>query len=117
MQKSETYTRLKIAELAFGLVQFWPAGENLPDQAAMDDETYYRCAINRLSEQQQWELVVEMLRLTTPAAKCFTKPAIESSDARRIVLGVIDRFPKLCQSLHAAPDMNMIPALFRAEAS
>jgi hypothetical protein len=54
-------------------------------------------------------LLVEMFRLTTLEANYFTKPTIESGDARRIVIGVIARFPKLQQLLQYNPKKDMLP--------
>lgn len=103
------YMALRIADFAFGLCQFWQAGEVLLDQDAKDDETYFRRAIERLNENQRWDLLVEMFRLTTLEANYFTKPTIESGDARRIVIGVIARFPRLQQLLQYNPKKDMLP--------
>lgn len=90
-----------LSRLAFGLAQFWPAEDQLPDKEAEDDETYYRVAIRRLSFFNRAELVRKMRRLAEPEA-CFFTAGTPKNSRNKIINGVLARFPQLQDAEHEA---------------
>lgn len=95
-----------LARLAFGLVQFWPAEDELPDDdEAQSDEAYYAGAIRRLSVFNRAELAKKMRALCSAKAHFFT-PSTPRAERTKTVNGVIARFPLLRDAEHEAVVMR-----------
>jgi hypothetical protein len=95
----EEFMREYLSRLAFGLAQFWPAGEELPDEEARADNDFYAGAIRRLSIFRRAELSRMMWALVEEDARFFSE---YTSREQRIktIRGVIDRFPMLADAHH-----------------
>jgi hypothetical protein len=86
-----------LSRLAFGLVQFWPAGEELPDEEAVVTDIFYRVSIDRLDEAQQRKLVAKLRRMTTKASGVFVPEIRGTAEAWDVVESVVRRFWTLSQ--------------------
>lgn len=93
----ERYEDEYLSRLAFGIVQFWPKGEELPDDEARDSETFYRVSIDRLDEAQLRKLVGKLRRMTTRASGVFVPEIRGTAEAWDVVEGVVRRFWPLCR--------------------
>lgn len=97
----ERYTSEYIGRLAHSLGQFWPASEVLPDDAteARESEIFYKVSIQRMTPEERDRLVMTMRNLADPLAEYFTKEVAESGEGLKIILGIIERFPQLQETL------------------
>lgn len=95
---NDEFMREYLDRLAYGLAQFWPAGETIPP-GDQETEVYYRVAIERLAVHRRVQLVDALVALTKNSAMFFTT---ETPMAERSLLinGVIDRFENLREARH-----------------
>lgn len=91
----EKYEDEYLSRLAFGIVQFWPAEEELPDDRARDSEAFYRVSIARLNTAQQRKLVAKLQRMTTKTSGVFVPEIRGTDEAWDTVEGVVRRFRDL----------------------
>lgn len=94
----QRYEKEYLDNLAFGLVQFWPVGEELPDNDAKESEIFYKVSISRLSDEQRRGLVKRLRRMTTRASKVFDVEFRGTPECRELVDSVIARFPQLFET-------------------
>lgn len=95
----EEFMQEYLSRLAFSLAQFWPAEEELPDNEAEEDATYYTVAIRRLSIFRRAELAKLLWSFVEDKARFFSS---ETTRLNRIgtIKGVIARFPLLADADH-----------------
>lgn len=94
----QRYEKEYLDNLAFGIVQFWPAGEELPDNDAKESEIFYKVSISRLSDEQRLGLVKRLRRMTTLSSKVFDVDFRGTPECRELVDSVIARFPQLLET-------------------
>lgn len=94
---NERYEKEYLDRLAFGLVQFWPVGEELPDDEARESEVFYKVSIRRLSMAQRSALVKKLWRMATKTSGVFVPELRGTDEAKQMVAGVIARFPLLME--------------------
>lgn len=98
MEKEE-FMQEYLQRLAFSLAQFWPAEEELPDNEAKEDATYYTVAIRRLSIFRRAELAKILWSMIEDKARFFSSETDRLSRVRTIK-AVIARFPLLADADH-----------------
>lgn len=91
----ERYTSEYIARLAYDIAQFWPADEDLPNDAAREDEIFFKVSIKRLSPEDRQRLVTALRDKADPLACFFDREFCESRGAIKRIMGIIERFPDL----------------------
>ena len=96
----EEFMQEYLSRLAFGLAQFWPADEELPEEEDVyADQAYYRGAIRRLSIFRRAELAKLMWAFVEEKAEFFSSETPRANRVRTIK-GVMDRFPLLQDADH-----------------
>ena len=96
----EEFMREYLSRLAFGLAQFWPSDEELPEEEDVyADQAYYRGAIRRLSIFRRAELAKLMWALVEEPANFFSRHTARAARIKTIK-GVIARFPLLADADH-----------------
>jgi hypothetical protein len=97
--ESEAFMREYLSRLAFGLAQFWPVDEELPDDEAHSDNAFYSGAIRRLNVFRRAELARMMWSLVEEEAKFFSECTSREKRVKTI-RGIIERFPLLAEADH-----------------